>query len=57
MDVLVNHTMLAAKDYGIKKVAIAGGVASQFWAREGMKEACKKRGYSFLYADADFVYG
>ena len=47
VDVLVNHTMLAAKDYGIKKVAIAGGVACNSGLREGMKEACKKRGYSF----------
>lgn len=47
VDVLVNHTMLAAKDYGIKKIAIAGGVACNSGLREGMKEACKKRGYSF----------
>jgi len=57
VDVLVNHTMLAAKDYGIKKVAIAGGVACNSGLREGMKEACKKTRVFFLYADADFVYG
>ena len=28
VDVLVEHTMLAAKDYGMTKIAIAGGVAS-----------------------------
>ena len=37
----------APYDYGIKKVAIAGGVACNSGLREGMKEACKKRGYSF----------
>ncbi len=29
VDVLVEHTMQAAADFGMKKVAIAGGVASQ----------------------------
>lgn len=28
VDVLVEHTMAAAKDFGMKKIAIAGGVAS-----------------------------
>lgn len=46
VDVLVDHTMLAAKDYGIKKIAMAGGVASNSTLRAAMEEACKKRGYS-----------
>lgn len=45
VDVLVEHTMLAAKDYGIQKIAMAGGVASNSTLRGAMEEACEKRGY------------
>ena len=47
VDVLVENTMLAAKDYGMTKVAIAGGVASNGTLRAAMEEACKKNNYSF----------
>ena len=47
VDVLVEHTMLAAKDYGMTKIAIAGGVASNGTLRAAMEEACKKNKYSF----------
>ena len=47
VDVLVEHTMLAAKDHGMKKIAIAGGVASNGALREAMEKACKRRRYSF----------
>ncbi len=47
VDVLVDHTMAAAKDYGIKKVAIAGGVACNSCLREEMQRGCEKQGYSF----------
>lgn len=47
VDVLVDHTMLAAKNMGIHKVAIAGGVACNTGLREAMKAACEKRGYRF----------
>ena len=39
--------MLAAKDYGMNKIAIAGGVASNGTLRAAMEEACKKNNYSF----------
>lgn len=45
--VLVDHTMKAAKDYGIKKVAIAGGVACNSALHQAMEDACQKRGYKF----------
>lgn len=45
VDVLVEHTMLAAKDYGIQKIAMAGGVASNSTLRAAMESACEKRGY------------
>ena len=47
VDVLVEHTMLAAKDYRMDKIAIAGGVASNGALREAMTKACEKRGYKF----------
>ncbi|MDD7219908.1 MAG: tRNA (adenosine(37)-N6)-threonylcarbamoyltransferase complex transferase subunit TsaD [Clostridia bacterium] len=47
VDVLVEHTMLAARDYGMKKIAIAGGVASNGTLRVAMDEACQKRDYKF----------
>ena len=47
VDVLVEHTMLAAKNYDIHHIAIAGGVACNSGLREGMKNACQERGYSF----------
>lgn len=47
VDVLVEHTMLAAKDYHMDKITIAGGVASNGALREAMTKACEKRGYKF----------
>ena len=49
VDVLVSHTVEAAKEYGFKKVAIAGGVASNSALRKGMKEACEKNEIAFYY--------
>lgn len=49
VDVLVSHTVDAAKEYGFKNVAIAGGVASNSALRKGMKEACEKKGIEFYY--------
>lgn len=42
VDVLVEHTMAAAKDFGMKKIAIAGGVASNGTLRDAMETACRK---------------
>ena len=47
VDVLVEHILLAAKDYGMTMIAIAGGVASNGTLRAAMEEACKKNNYSF----------
>ncbi len=44
VDVLVDHTMMAAKEYGADEVAIAGGVASNGALREAMQDACERRG-------------
>ena len=51
VDVLVEHTMLAAEELGIRKVAMAGGVASNSALRAGMKAACEKAGYELFFPD------
>ncbi len=47
VDVLTDHTMLAARDYGIRTISIAGGVACNGALRESMSRACDDRGYRF----------
>ena len=44
VEVLVEKTMAAVKNTGMKKLALAGGVASNSAIRAGMEEACKKAG-------------
>lgn len=48
-DVLIGHAMHAAEETGMKKVAIAGGVASNGVLRKGMEEACAQRGLEFYH--------
>lgn len=49
VDVLVDKTLQAAKEYHIDKIALAGGVASNSALREGMELACKKAGKKLFY--------
>ncbi len=49
VDVLVKHTVQAAKEYGFDKAAIAGGVASNSELRSEMKKACDKAGITLYY--------
>ena len=49
VDVLVSHTIEGAKQLGFKKIAMAGGVASNTVLREEMKEACERRGFMFYH--------
>lgn len=49
VDVLTEHTMEAAKELGVKKVALAGGVASNTALRLAMKNAAEQNGYEFYY--------
>ncbi|MCC8025276.1 MAG: tRNA (adenosine(37)-N6)-threonylcarbamoyltransferase complex transferase subunit TsaD [Clostridium sp.] len=46
---LVSRAILACEEYGYKKLAIAGGVASNTALRAAMKTACGKKGISFYY--------
>lgn len=47
VDVLVGNSMKAVDRSGVKKFAIAGGVASNSALRSAMEEACKARGVQF----------
>lgn len=53
-DVLIEHAMMAVDEFGIKKFAIAGGVASNGTLRNGMKEACEKKGVEFYHPSPIF---
>ena len=54
VDVLVSHTMAAARDYGCTRVAIAGGVASNTALRVGMQAACEAEGLALYYPSPVF---
>ncbi len=51
VEVLVEHTIRAAKRLGIRKIAMAGGVASNAALRAGMDLACSRRGYQLYYPE------
>lgn len=46
-DVLVEHSMHAVREFGFRKMAIAGGVASNSALRLAMESACQKAGVKF----------
>ena len=49
VDVLTDHTMEAARNLGIGKIALAGGVASNSLLRSQMKKACRQDGKQLFY--------
>ena len=49
IDVLVDRTMQAAKEYKIDKIALAGGVASNSALRSKMETACQKTGKQLFF--------
>lgn len=48
VDVLVGNAMRAVDKTGMKKFALAGGVASNSALRKAMEDECKKRGVGFF---------
>ena len=48
-DVLIGNAMKAIDEFEMDKFAIAGGVASNGALREGMREACEKKGVAFYH--------
>lgn len=53
-DVLIGNAMKAIDEFKIDKFAIAGGVASNGMLREGMREACAKKGVAFYHPSPIF---
>lgn len=51
VDVLVEHTISAAKEYGYTKIAMAGGVACNTSLRKEMQEACGEAGFKLYYPE------
>lgn len=49
VDVLVEHSMQAVQESGIKKFAIAGGVASNSSLRAALADACAANGIAFYH--------
>lgn len=49
VDTLVTKTILAAKEFHIEKIAMAGGVASNIALRERMNIACKEHDFQLYY--------
>lgn len=48
-EVLTEHAVQAAKTFGMDKLALAGGVASNSALRNAMDAACKKEGLQLFY--------
>lgn len=53
-DALVEKTMKAVEAYGLKKLAIAGGVASNSTLRSAMAKACEEQEVAFYYPSPIF---
>lgn len=54
IDVLTTHAIHAAKELGIDKLAIAGGVASNSSLRQNLQEACDQEGIRFYHPSPIF---
>jgi len=47
--ILVKKTMRAMKEYNVKNLVLAGGVAANSYLRNVLEEECNKLGYNFSY--------
>lgn len=54
IDVLTTHAIHAAKELGIDKLAIAGGVASNSSLRQNLQEACEREEIRFYHPSPIF---
>lgn len=54
VDVLVERTLQAAKKFNSKKIALAGGVASNSALRTAMKKMCNEQGLALYYPSPVF---
>lgn len=49
VEILVKKTLRAMKEYNVKNLVLAGGVAANSYLRETLEEQCKCLGYTFSY--------
>ena len=54
VDALLSRALLACEEYGMKKLAIAGGVASNSAIRSAFEEECKKKNIEFYHPSPIF---
>ena len=54
VQVLVEHAIRGTKEHGFRKLALAGGVASNSALRASLKEACEKNGITLYYPSPIF---
>lgn len=54
VDVLVEHTIEAAKEYGLDTIALAGGVAANSKLRKSMKKECEKNGFNVRFPSLEY---
>ena len=48
-DILIDHTISAAKELQIEKIVLAGGVSANSELRSRLKAACDENGFSLYY--------
>ncbi len=54
VDALVSRAIMAAKEYGCKKLAVAGGVAANSALRAALESECKKNNITFYHPSPIF---
>jgi N6-L-threonylcarbamoyladenine synthase len=53
-DVLVEHTITAAKEYNLQQIVVAGGVAANTFLRSEMKKACDKNNIKLNFPEIKY---
>ena len=53
-DILIENTLKAAKEFGFKTVALAGGVSANSELRTRLKKACEENGYEFFLPELKY---
>ena len=48
-DILIDHTLTAANELGLKKIVLAGGVSANSELRSRLKDACEQNGFELYY--------
>ncbi|MGN6262510.1 MAG: Kae1-like domain-containing protein, partial [Ralstonia sp.] len=54
VEVLVKKTLRAAREHGLKRIVVAGGVGANRQLRDGLNAEGKKRGLRVYYPDLQF---